>query len=654
VSNLISKQDIAIDRTVAITDVEAETTVATGVVSATATNTFNRIAGTLSTAWSNPQTMSLNLTTLNVTGATVTTTSGLPVGNGSVSLNADTATPASYTGNSLVNINGLGALSFYAEASDALGASGEWSNFSGNAQTGTIEISSDSLSLNGSILPSGSYVISASAFTFSGTGASSAPNFSGAVSIVANDATAEIGAGIIALNSAGTDLNPSNGFSLNGFSGSASVTSGANNDTVTLSGTAANLLYVAADSALVSTTQNSPAIFDVEIFSSQDSSYQLTARAPPGWEVSLTEQGQVTVTPKPGLQSGTYPIAISTYSNTSEIAASATLEVVLNSTTAGVSLSIVPDPIYTVSYNGAEVPSAFIARLQNLGPATDSFHFELTQLPAGFEILSGGNSDYEIPAGAVVEFGLYLRPDTNLPAPGTVVDFAALITSNSDGAISDSENATFIVPEIHAVTLAFDPLRIAAPPGATTSVDLQIQNVGNVVEDSVSLEALHNATLNVDNLVSPIASLNPGEVVTETISITADPLAALNTSTGISLQASFGPGGSLHAQSGLLVEIGILASASADDAALSLLLLGDVELSNNFRFLSGALTNLGLNPANTVYQSQAVSAINAVIASLKDPAFFAIVSDLQSIRAMFLSGDESQILAALDLLARPS
>ena len=154
-------------------------------------------------------------------------------------------------------------------------------------------------------------------------------------------------------------------------------------DQVTLSGTAANVLTVATSPATFSADQNTPAHFATVVNTSLADSYSIRAQAPAGWIVAIDTTGMVTVTPAPGTQSGTYPIDVTVQSSTNaDLEAQAIVEVTVTSTQPGAVLTVPPDPLLTVPFGGAELPTAFRATVQNLGPTADTYNLSVTNCRA--------------------------------------------------------------------------------------------------------------------------------------------------------------------------------------------------------------------------------------------------------------------------------
>src|SRR5262249_20915250 len=153
-----------------------------------------------------------------------------------------------------------------------------------------------------------------------------------------------------------------------------------------------------------------------------------------------------------------------------------------------------PDPLFTVPFNGAQLPTAFRASMQNLGPQADTYNLTYSNIPSGFTLLNSATSD-TVPAGQTGILGLYLQPISGqpLPMPGTVLSFDVTATSTSDATITSTQTVSFTMPVIHAVTLVSETPTQDVVPGSGWSFSVTLQNAGNVTE-----------------LVHPTASLPPG------------------------------------------------------------------------------------------------------------------------------------------------
>ena len=309
-------------------------------------------------AWSSAATSNFLAMSLNAAVATVIGAGGQAVGTGSVAFSSSSLTDAGITGNDQYAVNGTGSLSFYGPAESSLGVSGDWQNYTatvtGNVSI-TLTVPTSALTLNGQTLPAGTYTITTNSATLSGSGTTSSPNFAGSASITATGGTINVGPGSGSISVGGTPLDPEDETTLDGYSGTISVSAnGDGTDSVNLNGNAGNALQVAVSPAAFTTDQNTPITFQPDIQTSFADTYNLTANAPRGWTVTIDDNGNVTATPAAGLQGGTYPIQIIAQSQTDpNLEAQTTVEVTITPTQPGVNFSVVSDPLFTVPYDGA-------------------------------------------------------------------------------------------------------------------------------------------------------------------------------------------------------------------------------------------------------------------------------------------------------------
>ncbi len=370
------------------------------------------------------------------------------------------------------------------------------------------------------------------------------------------------------------------------------------------------MLEVAGTPTTLTTDQNTPATFLAKVQTSFADTYTLTANAPSNWTVSIDSSGNVMVTPAPGLQAGTYPVQIIAQSQTDpDLEAQSTVEVTVTPTQPAIALSVAPDAEFTVPLGGAQVPTAFRATIQNLGPAAETVDLSFSNVPAGFTLLSSTTS-VTIPAGQTAIVGIYLQPQSLLPAAETQLAFTVTATSTTDPTLIKSQTESFTVPAIGAVTVTGNPATVDTTPGVAGPTTVVLSDVGNEPE-TVTVAAVTSTGLSVTGL-SPV-SLMPGQSTIESITLTPVASTPLTSTLLATLTATFGPAASPVTQTLVipvnLVVPGAAAIASASTAADQ---LGNTSLANPLSYLSTALTNLVQNPASSVYQGQAQASLAAV------------------------------------------
>jgi len=600
---------------------------AAGAIGESAKVLSTTVSGTLAASWSVTTTAAFQASALSASGTSVRNASGQAVGSGAVALSAAGAVPVAVAGNDLYALSGTGSLSFYRPSERSLGVSGNWQSYTATV-TGdvsiTLTVPPGALTLNGQALPAGTYTITTNSATLSGSGTMSSPNFAGTASITSTNGTINLGPGTGTLSVGGKPLNPDDEATLDGYDGTMSVAAnGDGTDSVSLGGTADNVLQVSGSPATLTTDQNTPITFQTNVETSLADTYNLTVNAPAGWTVSIDSKGNVTATPAPGLQSGTYPIQIIVQSQTDpNLEAQTTVDVTITATQPGINFGVVSDPLFTVPYDGAQLPTAFRAVIQNLGPAADTYNLTFSNVPSGFTLLNSGTS-VTIPAGQTGIVGIYLQPNTGqtLSAPGTVLPFTVKATSTTNSAITKTQTVTFTVPAIDAVTVTGNPTSLGTTPGTGVADTLTFSNVGNVPE-TVALTDTLQTGLSASAL-TPL-TLAVGQTLTETVTLTPASSTPLNTLLQATFTATYGPNGSPQTQT-LTVPVQVVAPGvqAVSSAAVAAGQAGNTALGNRLNDLSTALTTLYQSPTDPVAKGQATANLDSLISLVTNDPFLA-------------------------------
>jgi uncharacterized membrane protein len=596
-------------------------------------------------SWSAETFSSFSATALHASSATVISSNGTTVGSGVVSQTADNAFPVMIFGHAAVVVRGNGSLSFYGHTESTLSVSGDWHNYSamvtGDASI-TLTVRDGALTLNGQALPAGTYTVTTNSATLSGSGTMCSPNFAGSGSITATNGTLNLGPGSGTLSAGGKPLDPSDETTLDGYTGTINISAnGDGTDSVWLNGNAGKVLQVAVSpppqpsnttgGGGFVTDQNAPITFATNVETSLADTYNITVNAPQGWTVTVGSQGKLTATPAPGLQSGTYPIQVIAQSQTDpNLEAQTTVDVTIKPTQPGINFTVAPDTLFTVPYNGAQLPTAFRASIQNLGPTADAYNLTFSNIPSGFTLLNSGTS-VTVPAGQTGILGVYLQPDAGqpIPQPGTQLSFTVTATSVTDLSITQTQTETFTVPDIDAVSLASSPSSMTIPPGVTVTTTLTLKNDGNVSE-TVSLATAAPTGLTAGSL-API-TLAIGATQTETLTLTPTAATPLNNTFDVTITATYGPSGSPANQTvDIPVNVAIPGASAIANASVAAGQLGNSNLADRLSDLGTALTNLVENPASAVYQSEAQASLAAVIGLLgADPFLSAVIPALRA------------------------
>lgn len=470
--------------------------------------------------WSSTSTGVFQIASFNSATAVITDSRGNAVGAGQVSLSTTSSLAAAISGNDY-SVEGKGSLSFYGSAESGLGVSGNWDNYIATI-TGDVSITltTDSLMLNGTLLPAGAYTITTHAATLTGSGATSSPNFAGSASITATSGVIEVGAETGSVSIGGNPLPTDTGFTLAGYNGTINVTAdtGPGVDTVTLDGDAGQVLCIEGSPAAIIADQNTPGTFNFEVQTSFADTYTLSATAPEGWTVEIAENGQVTVTPAPGTQTGVFLVHLVARSQINpNLVAAADVTVTVNPTQPGLTFDVASDSTLTVPFANAQAPTAFQATMQNLGPDADTYDLTFPNPPAGFNILRSLDS-VTVAAGETGIVGVYLEPNGQLPLPRAEVSFTVRATSRTNPAIFGEETFVFSMPQVLAYTTSIEPASLNTIPGAPANAMVTFNNVGNVPAH-IATGATLPSGLTVTGLTTPVM-LGVGQSTTQPISFT--------------------------------------------------------------------------------------------------------------------------------------
>ena len=132
--------------------------------------------------------------------------------------------------------------------------------------------------------------------------------------------------------------------------------------------------------------------------------------------------------------------------------------------TPNVEVQIVPDDLFTLPVNGAELPSVFRAQIQNLGPDEDTFALNFSQVPSGFTIQSSV-PELTLPAGVTGEIGICVIPDGPLGNVGDPASFTANVMSTTDGTVNATDTEPFTIPAVPGIALSSLPVTLSSVRG---------------------------------------------------------------------------------------------------------------------------------------------------------------------------------------------
>lgn len=613
------------------------------------------LSGTVTLDWVNGAKSKYAVEKLTVDHGEVRDANGNIVGSGRLLFAPTVKSEAIVFGSARISVAGTGNIDFYHPAEQTLGVSADWENYVVNA-TGDVSISltalEGGLTLNGQFLPDGKYTLTTDAATLSGSGPSTSPVFSDTAFVSMSRGTVNLGSHTGTLTVGGNLVDLSSSTTLAGYNGSLTVTAAVNGSDVSLSGDVQQVLMVTSTPASISIDQNMSASFQAKVNTSFADTYTFAVEAPPGWAVTIDATGNVTAKPVPGTQMGTFPVRVIARSNANPaLIAQTIVNISVAATSPALDFQVAADPIFTIPYLGAQVPSAFRATLQNLGPATDTYNLTFANLPTSFNVVNSA-TQATIPAGETGTLGLYLEPTSGvLPTVGTVITFDVTATSATNSSITQTRTVSFTVPEIRAVTTTATPTALFTVPGTSVSSSLDLHAVGNT-SANVELTLVASSGLTVTGLPAMV-SMNSGANLTIPFSITASNSVALNSDLLISILVKFGSNPDVEQQRVFIpVRVVVPGADAIALAAVATNQLGNSDLANRWNDLSFALTNLVLEPTNAVFKAQAVASLETAVGLMQVDANLAgfVPALLGPQAALMAAQTPSEIQAAVSSL----
>lgn len=397
------------------------------------------------------------------------------------------------------DITGTGSTGFFA-GFGGLGASSQWSARDAALAGGvTVDVApAAELLVDGSYQPLGTYRLSATSATLSGAGTGLAPSLSATSTVDATGAVVSVGPSSGPATGWPASLDPTHGAALSGFTGSVAVAAGAGDHAVDLTGSAEHVLSVGSPGALAVSPGGSFG-FAFPLQTSLSGDYELSVFAGSGWQVQIDDTGDVQISLPGGEADGTAFLQLRARSvDRPDFVAAAQIPVTIGAGSAAVSIDIAHDPLFSVLVGEIPLESSFVANVQNLGPATDSFGLSIPGPPAGFDVRLS-RDELSLHRGERAEIGLYLEPLGGLPPPNTEVSFDVEVRSLSQPSIQSVATVTYRVGDVYALGFRPMPARVVVAPGETADFSLLATNAGNVA-----------ATADLALAVAPELTVLPG------------------------------------------------------------------------------------------------------------------------------------------------
>ncbi len=505
---------------------------------ATLTTTYTVLTGDLTASWVNATWAAAEFETLSVSWAQVYDENNLLIAEGPISaapLPSPSGGGAGGEGESAFalalgdpltyTVTGADSATFYAPASNGLGAGGDWTSYTAQIESGQtfgVGLQNAIVTVNGQTYTGALTLVTLSPVTLSGSGHTLLPNFAGQVSIQASDASLLIGpstflTGTLPAQSPLSSI-PSP-LSFSGFDGSLHIAEdSADTDRLELSGAADRDLSLSLDPAASAITPFESASFQAEIHTNQSGDYTLAAIPPLGWQAQVDETGHVTILPALDAAPGEYTVLVtaqSTNYQSTNLLASA-LHTITIIPFQGMEFSVAPDPLTTVPWGSplpglgegaggegsintgvTQIPgAAYIAVITNTSTVAHTFGVQVAPdgFPAEWIMIGGAGrttvTNITLLPGHVGRLGIYLQPPCNLPpatcnlpAAGTEYPFIVTAAANDEPSLNQSAAEVFVMPAAPFAYLQASPDWVVATNGVSATFEISLTNVGNAAGD---------------------------------------------------------------------------------------------------------------------------------------------------------------------------
>ncbi|MCA9061494.1 MAG: hypothetical protein KDA96_00465 [Planctomycetaceae bacterium] len=270
----------------------------------------------------------------------------------------------------------------------------------------------------------------------------------------------------------------------------------------------------------------------------------------------------------------------------------------------------VPDPLFHILRDGAEVRSVFRLGIRNLSAVPQTYRIQFSGVAPGF-VGEATVSEITVPAGETAEVGLAIRPVGNIGLPGTDAPFDVLVSPVGDPGNELTLTVPFVVPEIHGLEMQVFPQEVRTPVATPVDVRLILHSTANVPLD-VTFAIDPSSGLTVSGVTD--VTLQPGDTITQTVTLTPAADQLPHSELGVSLTASFGA--QLPRRTAILLRVVVPGAEDAGRAAAAAQQLGLASLAADLDHLGIALTNIVEHPGDLVFKEQAAVSLTAIAAIL--------------------------------------
>ena len=271
----------------------------------------------------------------------------------------------------------------------------------------------------------------------------------------------------------------------------------------------------------------------------------------------------------------------------------------------GLTMSVMRDTRYFVPYNGAEVPSVYLTKITNTGPATDTFRIDNGGADAPYSMVLA-TSQITLAAGASGEVGVCLVPYAALPASGAPTTFHLHVYSPANPTADQSYNGTQTTASTSALLVDIQPDNASIKSGSSVPATLTLNALGNTAT-TVSLASVIPSGLTIAGLPAN-AMLAAGETQSYPITISVGNGVASGTSLLATVNGDFGA--TAPASATFVANVTSTLTTCVADAAIKATDIGRDGLGATLARLAGAMDTLAANPSDASDRSSVLAELD--------------------------------------------
>ena len=311
-------------------------------------------------------------------------------------------------------------------------------------------------------------------------------------------------------------------------------------------------------------------------------------------------------------------------------------------TVPGVSVSVIPDTLFTSTQFGADFPGVYRVRITNTGPLADTFTYS-TQTVSGYGAVNVPAPTLSIPAGATAEISACAVMYHAIPPVGAPLSFVLVVRSTTQPGVFGFTAPATTAPSIAALQMKILPTPQTKLPGTSGTATLTLDALGNQPV-TATLSRTISPLLGVTGIPATV-SMAAGESRSFPLNYTVSSAAAPGSVLSLDLRGEFGASYAADAQFGVSVTSTVTTCAAP--VVLAAANVGRRYMEATLARLSSAMDRLAASPSDALRRLGVLANIDALLPQLNAAYINASVAPVISARAAVVAASPATMGAAL-------